>query len=165
MDRAEHAISQWATERPDLDHLPMAVLGRLAEASQLVSRDHLEPLFARFGLQAGEFDVLATLRRSGAPFALSPTALYQATMVTSGAMTGRLDRLEKLGFVARARNPNDRRGTLVELTKEGRDLIDKAIDAHVENEKSILSALKRNEQEQLNQLLAKVISSLGAEAG
>lgn len=160
MDRAELAISQWAKERPDLDRLPMAVLGRLAEASQIISRDHQEPLFARYGLQPGEFDVLATLRRSGAPFALSPTALYRATMVTSGTMTGRLDRLEKLGLVARERNPSDRRGTMVVLTQEGRRLIDEAVDAHVENEKEILSGLTRAEQEALNQLLAKLIIGL-----
>ncbi|TIU18494.1 MAG: MarR family transcriptional regulator, partial [Mesorhizobium sp.] len=101
MDRAAKAIEQWNKERPDLDVSPMAVLGRLNEASSLIARERLAPLFARFGLQSGEFDVLATLRRSGSPYALTPTALYEATMVTSGAMTNRLDRLEKAGLILR----------------------------------------------------------------
>lgn len=138
----------------------MAVLGRLAEASQVIARDHQEPLFARYGLQSGDFDVLATLRRSGAPYALSPTVLYQATMVTSGTMTGRLDRLEGLGFIARERNPTDRRGTMVVLTQEGCHVIDEAIGAHVENEKDVLSCLTRPEQEALSGLLAKLIAGL-----
>ena len=76
VDRAEQAAAQWQRERPDLDAFPMQVLGRLLEAGQLLSRDHLNPLFARFGLHPGEFDVLATLRRSGSPFTLTPTSLY-----------------------------------------------------------------------------------------
>lgn len=160
LDRAELAISQWAKERPELDSLPMAVLGRLSEAVQVISRDHFEPMFAGYGLQSGDFDVLATLRRSGAPYALSPTTLYQTTMVTSGTMTGRLDRLEKLELVARERNPTDRRGMNVVLTPKGQTLIDEAIVAHVENEKKILSALSRAEQETLNALLAKLLAGL-----
>ena len=96
MDRAAKALEQWRRERPDLDVSPMGVIGRLNEVSTMIMRDRLTPVFARFGLQAGEFDVLATLRRSGAPYALTPTELYEATMVTSGAMTARLDRLEKI---------------------------------------------------------------------
>jgi DNA-binding MarR family transcriptional regulator len=160
MDRAGKAVAQWQRERPDLDVSPMAVLGRLNEAASLISRDRLAPLFARFGLQAGEFDVLATLRRSGPPFALTPTALYEATMVTSGAMTNRLDRLEKAGFIARIPHPQDRRGLLVQLTESGRDLIDRAVEAHVENEHAILSALSPEEREKLAGLLQKLIAGL-----
>lgn len=160
MDRAELAITQWAKERPELDPLPMAVLGRLSEAAQVISRDHFEPLFAAYGLQSGDFDVLATLRRSGAPYALSPTMLYQTTMVTSGTMTGRLDRLEKLDLIARERNPADRRGMNVVLTSKGQTLIDEAVVAHVENEKRILLALSVSEQEALNLLLTKLIAGL-----
>src|ERR1700760_775428 len=87
VDRADLAIQQWARERPDLPSLPMAVLGRLAEASERVMRDHLNPLFEEAGLQAGEFDVLATLRRSGKPYLLSPTKLYETAMISSGGMT------------------------------------------------------------------------------
>ncbi|TGQ45916.1 MarR family transcriptional regulator [Mesorhizobium sp. M00.F.Ca.ET.216.01.1.1] len=160
MDRAAKAIEQWKRERPDLDVTPMAVLGRLSEAASLIARERLAPLFARFGLQSGEFDVLATLRRSGSPYALTPTALYEATMVTSGAMTNRLDRLEKAGLIRRAPHPSDRRGVVVQLTEKGRDLIDEALAAHLANEHQILSGLTRTEREALANLLRKLIASL-----
>lgn len=160
MDRAAKAIEQWARERPDLDASPMLVLGRLNEASSLIARERLAPLFARFGLQAGEFDVLATLRRSGQPYALTPTALYEATMVTSGAMTNRLDRLEKAGLILRGPHPNDRRGIVVQLTEKGLALIDEALTAHVANEHEILAGLSSAERETLALLLGKLIRSL-----
>ncbi|EHK57936.1 MarR family winged helix-turn-helix transcriptional regulator [Allomesorhizobium alhagi] len=161
MDRAARAVEQWQKERPDLDVRPMSVLGGLREAASLISRDRLNPLFARFGLQAGEFDVLATLRRSGPPYALTPTALYEATMVTSGAMTNRLDRLEKAGLIARGPHPEDRRGVIVQLTEKGRALIDEAVTAHVENEHQVLAGLTRAEQDRLAELLEKLIRSVG----
>lgn len=160
MDRAAKAVEQWKRERPDLDVSPMAVLGRLNEASSLVARERLAPLFARFGLQAGEFDVLATLRRSGQPYALTPTALYEATMVTSGAMTNRLDRLEKAGLIVRGPHPNDRRGIVVQLTDKGLALIDEALTAHVANEHEILAGLTVAEREKLAELLGKLIGSI-----
>jgi DNA-binding MarR family transcriptional regulator len=160
VDRAARAIEQWKRERPDLDVSPMGVLGRLNEASSLIARDRLAPLFARFGLQAGEFDVLATLRRSGSPHALTPTALYEATMVTSGAMTNRLDRLEKAGLILRGPHPNDRRGIVVQLTEKGLALIDEALTAHVANEHEILAGLTPAERETLSRLLEKLIGSL-----
>jgi DNA-binding MarR family transcriptional regulator len=159
MDRAAKAVEQWKRERPDLDVSPMLVLGRLNEASSLVARERLAPLFARFGLQAGEFDVLATLRRSGQPYALTPTALYEATMVTSGAMTNRLDRLEKAGLILRGPHPNDRRGIVVQLTDKGLALIDAALTAHVANEHEILAGLTVAERDTLAGLLAKLIGS------
>ncbi|MGX5826447.1 MarR family winged helix-turn-helix transcriptional regulator [Mesorhizobium sp. 43Arga] len=160
MDRAAKAIEQWKRERPDLDVSPMGVLGRLNEASSLIARDRLAPLFARFGLQAGEFDVLATLRRSGSPYALTPTALYEATMVTSGAMTNRLDRLEKAGLILRGPHPNDRRGIVVQLSEKGLALIEEALTAHVANEHEILAGLNDAERETLARLLGKLIASV-----
>ncbi|UDL88220.1 MarR family transcriptional regulator [Mesorhizobium sp. PAMC28654] len=160
MDRAAKAVEQWNRERPDLDVSPMAVLGRLNEAASLIARDRLAPLFARFGLQSGEFDVLATLRRSGAPHALTPTDLYEATMVTSGAMTNRLDRLEKAGLTLRGPHPNDRRGIVVQLTEQGLALIDEAVTAHVANEHKILAGLTQAERETLSHLLEKLIGSM-----
>ncbi|MBZ9796517.1 MarR family winged helix-turn-helix transcriptional regulator [Mesorhizobium sp. ES1-4] len=160
MDRAGKAIEQWQRERPDLDVSPMAVIGRLNEVASLIARERLAPLFARFGLQAGEFDVLATLRRSGSPYALTPTALYEATMVTSGAMTNRLDRLEASGLIQRAPHPNDRRGIVVRLTEKGLALIDEAVTAHVANEHQILSGLTQTEKETLSRLLEKLIGSV-----
>lgn len=160
LDRAALAVAQWRRERPEIDPFPMEVLGRLAELAHLVARDRLLPLFARFGLQNGDFDVLATLRRSGSPYALTPTALYEATMISSGGMTARLDRLEKAGLILRDKHPTDRRGTLVTLTERGRATIDSVLPAHVENERAILAALSADEQAQLNGLLAKLLAGL-----
>lgn len=160
MDRADIAIEQWARERPDLPALPMAVFGRLSDAVELVMRDHMNPLFAEAGLQPGEFDVLATLRRSGEPYMLSPTKLYEAAMISSGGMTNRLDRLERAGFVERRPDPNDRRGKLIALTEAGKRVIDETIGRHVANEERLLAALTPKEQEQLSQLLKKLIAGL-----
>ena len=160
MDRADVAIAQWAEERPDLPALPMAVLGRLSEAAERVMRDHLNPLFAEAGLQPGEFDVLATLRRAGAPYMLSPTRLYEAAMISSGGMTARLDRLERAGLVERRPDPGDRRGKLIALTAQGRKLADATITRHVANEQRLLAPLTRAEQEKLNALLKKLIAGL-----
>jgi DNA-binding MarR family transcriptional regulator len=160
MDRADLAIQQWARERPDLPPLPMEVLGRLAEASERVTRDHMDPLFAESGLQRGEFDVLATLRRSGEPYRLSPTRLYEALMISSGGMTNRLDGLERAGLIERSPDPDDRRGKLIALTAAGRRIVDETITRHVANEERLLSALTIAEQETLNALLRKLIAAL-----
>ncbi|UEP46712.1 MarR family winged helix-turn-helix transcriptional regulator [Burkholderia ambifaria] len=160
MDRAAHALAQWRVERPDLDASSMLVMGRLQEAALVIARDGLNPLFARYGLQPGEFDVLATLRRSGAPFALTPTALYDALMMSSGGMTARIDRLHKAGWVERRPNPADGRGTLVALTDTGRALIDEAVVAHVDNQRAMLAVLSQAEQTQLSALLEKLLAGL-----
>ncbi|WGS18070.1 MULTISPECIES: MarR family transcriptional regulator [unclassified Bradyrhizobium] len=164
MDRAARAIEEWKRERPDLNGLPMMVFGRLAEAAHSVAHNHLRPFLLTNGFQPAEFDVLATLRRAGAPYGLTPTALYDATMVTSGAMTGRIDRLEKAGLVERQSDPADRRGTIVALTKKGFAMIDKVIALHVENERRLLSGLSRKEQETLAGLLGKLIETLPKKA-
>lgn len=160
MDRAEIAVEQWARERPDLPALPMAVFGRLSDAAERVMNDHMNPLFAEAGLQSGEFDVLATLRRSGEPYMLSPTQLYEAAMISSGGMTNRLDRLERAGLVERLPDPNDRRGKLIALTDAGKQVIDETIGRHVANEERLLSVLTPVEQEKLNALLKKLIAGL-----
>jgi DNA-binding MarR family transcriptional regulator len=160
MDRAGAAIEQWARERPDLPSLPMAVLGRLSDAAERVMRDHMNPLFAEAGLQPGEFDVLATLRRSGKPYMLSPTQLYEALMISSGGMTARLDRLERARLVERRPDPNDRRGKLIALTDTGKRVIDETLGRHVANEQRILDTLTPAEQERLNALLKKLIAGL-----
>ena len=141
MDRAAQAVEQWNRERPDLDVSSMLLLGRLGEATLVIARERLQPVFAQFGLQPGEFDVLATLRRSGAPYALTPTALYDAAMMSSGGMTNRIDRLQQAGWVERRPNPEDGRGTLVALTQAGFALIDEAVTLHVENQRAVLSVL------------------------
>jgi DNA-binding MarR family transcriptional regulator len=138
----------------------MAIFGRLADAAERVTRDHMDPLFAKSGLQRGEFDVLATLRRSGHPYMLSPTQLYEALMISSGGMTNRLDRLERAGLVERRPDPNDRRGKLIALTDAGRRVVDQLIDGVVAGEERLLSVLTRAEREQLNVLLKKLITGL-----
>lgn len=160
MDRADRAVEQWGRERPDLPSLPMALFGRLSEASERALREHMNPLFAAAGLQTGEFDVLATLRRSGAPYMLSPTRLYEASMISSGGMTARLDRLENAGLIERRPDPNDRRGKLIALTDAGRVVIDDTIGKHVANEQRLLASLTLKEQEALNDLLRKLIAGL-----
>lgn len=163
-DRAAAAVAQWARERPDLDCSPMLVMGRVSELAQLLTRQHMQPFCARHGLQAGEFDVLATLRRAGAPHALTPTALYETAMISSGGMTSRIDRLEKAGLVARQPHPDDRRATLVTLTPAGIALIDQILPEHVDNEHRLMAALDADEQAQLAGLLKKWIASLNSDA-
>lgn len=138
----------------------MALFGRLNEASERVRKERMRPLFAEYDLQGGEFDVLATLRRSGAPYALNPTALYEATMVTSGAMTARVDRLETAGLVERGRDPNDRRGTIVSLTHDGLTLIDRIIASHVQNQARVLDGLSDADRRDLTRLLGLVLRGL-----
>ena len=158
--RAKFAAEQWQRELPQLDTRAMQVVGQLGTVAQLMARDWLNPLFAEHGLQPGEFDVLATLRRSGAPYALTPTALYEAAMLSSGGMTNRIDRLETAGLIERQKHPTDRRGVLVALTSEGKELIDKLVLLHVANEQRMLAALTTREQTQLGQLLAKLLHGM-----
>ncbi|TLP45642.1 MULTISPECIES: MarR family winged helix-turn-helix transcriptional regulator [Cohaesibacter] len=163
-DRAAFAVGQWKQEKPDWDFLPMELIGRIGEASQVIRNGHIEPLFARYGLQSGAFDVLATLRRAGRNkaglYALTPSQMYDCTMVSSGGMTNRLDRLEKKGLIARHPNPEDRRGTLVALTETGLALIEEVLTAHLANETRIVSPLSRDEQAQLSTLLGKLLAGV-----
>ncbi|VXC58854.1 HTH-type transcriptional regulator PecS [Pseudomonas sp. 8Z] len=163
-DRAQLAAEQWQQQRPDLDGFVMAIMGRLGELSQVISRDHLLPFFAEHGLQAGEFDLLATLRRSGEPYALMPTALYESAMISSGGMTSRIDRLERAGLIERRKHPSDRRGVLVALTPAGFELIDGMLKAHVANLQRVLAGLSRDEQRMLHALNGKLLEGLSLRA-
>lgn len=158
-DGVDEILEQWARERPDLDASPMGVIGRISRLSRLFEQE-IQQLFEAYGLHRGEFDVLATLRRAGAPYRLNPTELSTALMVSSGGMTNRLDRLEKAGLVARQPDPDDRRGTQVGLTEEGLRLIDAAVAEHVANEHRLLGALSAAEREELAGLLRKLLRSL-----
>jgi DNA-binding MarR family transcriptional regulator len=164
-DRAQQAAEQWQQQRPDLDAFSMAVIGRLGELSLMISRDHLLPFFAEHGLQAGEFDLLATLRRSGEPYALMPTALYESAMISSGGMTSRIDRLEKSGLIERRKHPSDRRGVLVALTLTGFELIDGIMAAHVGNLQRVLAGLTSDEQRTLHELHGKLLAGLAERDG
>jgi DNA-binding MarR family transcriptional regulator len=159
MDSIDRIVGQWRRERPDIDTEPMALVGRLQRVTQAL-RPKLDATHERFGLTGDLFDVLATLRRSGKPYELTPTALYRDMMLSSGAMTNRIDRLESENLVERHPDPDDRRGTLVRLTKSGKALIDKALGEHVENERRLLRALSTPERAQLAALLRKLLGDL-----
>ena len=160
VDRAAAAAAQWRRERPDLDAFPMELLGRLGELAGVITTQWTGPLFARFGLHRGEFDVLATLRRAGDPYALTPKQLIEQTMITSGGMTSRIDRLVVAALVERRPDIRDRRGTLVALTTNGLMRIDAMMAAHVANEQRVLLPLSAAEQHQLNGLLTKWLAGL-----
>ncbi|AQP46262.1 MarR family transcriptional regulator [Tessaracoccus aquimaris] len=151
-DHVSQIREQWAQERPDLDTEPIAIVGRLHRIGDHL-RERIAVVQAEFGLNEGEFDVLATLRRAGQPFELSPNELAAWTMVTSGAITKRVDRLAAAGYVERERAAHDRRGRVVRLTAEGRDLIDRAVEAHLANERALLAPLRASERVHLAALL------------
>ncbi len=152
MDHVDQIVKQWNRERPDLDVAPMALLGRLKRLMLHISREMAET-WAEHGLNAASFDVLATLRRSGPPFALSPADLIASTMVTSGTMTNRIDQLEKAGLVERTQSKEDRRSFLISLTGKGFDVIDAAVTAHVATQERLVSGLSPQERRQLNSLV------------
>ncbi|WP_286828808.1 MULTISPECIES: MarR family winged helix-turn-helix transcriptional regulator [Kordiimonas] len=158
MDHVDEIIEQWAKERPDLDTAPMALLGRLLKLQQHTSKATGET-FNQFGLNAAAFDVLATLRRSGPPYRLSPGALMDMTMVTSGTMTNRIDQLVKAGLVERIKNPDDGRGFLIALTDKGFKLVDEAVTAHVETQKDLTSRLSDADRETLSALVKKYLAT------
>ena len=160
-DAVEQILRQWAVARPDLDVSAMGVFARLSRADRLLKKS-LAETFEGYGLNGGEFDVLATLRRAGGPYGLTPTELYRSMMLSSAAMTNRIDRLEERGLVAREPDPDDRRGVRIRLTAAGLELIEGALAAHVEGEERLLAALSRDERRQLAGLLAKLMSSMQA---
>lgn len=159
MDKVDVILEQWAREMPVLDLGPMGVIGRLKRCAALMQR-RLDATFEEFGLGGWEFDVLATLRRSGKPYQLAPTALFSQLMVTSGTMTHRLQSLEARGWVARAPNPADARSMLVQLSPAGLELIERAVTRHVENEKNIMAPLGAGGSAALDAQLRKLLAML-----
>jgi DNA-binding MarR family transcriptional regulator len=161
-DRADHIdeiVAQWQRERPDLDTAALATLGRLFRVAQLAEPFLSAPL-RELGLQPGWFDLLAALRRAGKPHQLTPTDLMRATMLSSGGMTKRLDRLAEAGLIERSPDPRDRRGTLVRLTSKGRAMIDQAIGLHIQNEARLLDVLTTTERQALNRSLQTLLVAL-----
>ena len=154
-DEVDRLIAAWKRERPDLDLSPLAVLSRITRIAR-----HLD--IARrdaFGeLENWGFDVLAALRRAGEPHQLSPGQLMQETLVTSGTMTNRLDRLEELQLITRQPDPNDGRGSLVTLTRSGMRAVDSAMEDLLENERELLQNLTIKEREVLSDLLSKLVT-------
>lgn len=158
MDQVDRILAQWRAERPDLDVGPMGTLGRMSRLVRHL-REGMDQVFAAHGLNRASFDVLATLRRSGPPFALSPSELIEWTMVTSGTMTNRIDRLEAAGLVERRRNPDDKRGFLIGLTDKGHALIEEAVTEHVANQRRLTAALSDDERAALDALIAKWLAA------
>lgn len=162
MDSVDRVLEQWAAERPELDASPMGVVGRVQRASRLLDR-RLTGHFAERGLQLWEFDILATLLRSGPPYRLTAGALVGSSMVTSGAVTNRIDRLVARGLVTRETDPENRRSVLITLTGDGRAQAGAALGDHVAHETELLSSLTPREQRQLATLLRKLLIGLGDE--
>ena len=152
MDHVDRILAQWRRERPDLDVAPMGLIGRIKRLSQHLTRE-MEQTWATHGLNLASFDVLATLRRSGPPYRLSPGDLMATTMVTSGTMTNRIDQLEKAGLVERIPNPEDGRSFLIALSKKGFALIDEAATAHVATQERLVSCLSKKDRKALDALL------------
>ncbi|MFH8485398.1 MarR family winged helix-turn-helix transcriptional regulator [Streptomyces longisporoflavus] len=162
-DAIDELRAQWHRERPDMDAASldaMALVGRIKRADHLLSKG-MKPVFAEHGLEFPEFDVLATLRRVGAPHELTAGGLLKSAMVTSGAITNRLDKLERKGLIERRPDPSDRRAIRVRLTEAGRELVDRAVVDHVANEERMLGALTAEERGALDGALRRLLVSLG----
>lgn len=158
-DAVDTITAQWHHERPDLNLEAMAIIGRLGRLSVVAGRQ-IEEVFAAHGLQRGEFDVVAALRRSGAPYELNPSVLADTLMLSRAGMTGRLDRLEKAGLVCRIADAGDRRAVRVALTDRGLELIDQLITEHVENETRILSVLSAKDRKDLDRITRLLLADL-----
>lgn len=159
-DHVDLVLGQWAGQRPDLDVSPMAVIGRISRLARLLDTE-LRKVFAEHGLDRASFDVLATLRRNDPPHRLTPAQLMRSTMVTSGAVSQRLDRLEAGGLVTRTRDEDDARVVHVALTEAGLTLIDRVLPAHVANEHRLLAGLPPSARTNLSATLRDLLLSLG----
>jgi DNA-binding MarR family transcriptional regulator len=158
-DAVDAIVDQWATVRPELDSHGMAVIGRIHRLADLLEGE-LRTVFATEGLGNGDFDVLATLRRSGPPYRMTPGELTASAMVTSGAITKRVDRLAREGLVVRSVSEEDARGRVITLTEQGLALVDRLVVDHYANEARLVSALTPAEQTQLVALLRTFLRSL-----
>lgn len=158
MDAVDRILQQWRQARPDLDVSGMGPIGRLSRVFHHNSR-RMGETFARHGMNAAGFDVLATLRRAEPPHALSPGELMNAMMITSGTMTNRIEQLAKQGLVTRIADPKDARRAVVKLTRKGGDLIDMAISEHVETQKALLEPLTDQEIAALDTALRKLMAA------
>jgi DNA-binding MarR family transcriptional regulator len=152
LDHVARIQQNWARERPDVDVTPQGVIGRLHRLAAHLT-EQLCVVYRRHGLGEGEFDVLAALRRAGEPYERAPGELAVHTMVTTGAMTKRIDRLERDGLVTRRRSTSDGRGRVVALTKAGKELIDQAFTEHMRNERRLLDHLSPEDAAELEKLL------------
>ncbi|MFG0274185.1 MAG: MarR family winged helix-turn-helix transcriptional regulator [Phycisphaerales bacterium] len=159
MSHVDRVLEQWGRERPDLDLAPMGLIGRLTRVARHLNRE-MEAGFGDQGLTMASFDVLASLRRAGAPFRLSAGELVASTMVTSGTITHRVDQLVKAGYVERVENPDDGRGVLIALTARGRAVVDRAVAAHAANLERLTAGLSESEFRRLDRLLGRYLDVL-----
>jgi DNA-binding MarR family transcriptional regulator len=155
-DEVDEIVARWQSERPDLDVSPLQVLSRVSRLARHLDRAR-RAAFAAHGLEIWEFDVLSALRRQGPPYQLSPGALLRATLVTSGTMTNRIDRLTAKGLVSRRPDPQDKRGVLVQLTEAGLRTVDDAFAELLAGEEALLTALNSGQQDQLAGLLRTLL--------
>lgn len=158
-DEVDGLVEAWRAERPDLDVEPLQVLSRVSRLARHLDRAR-RAVFTEHGLEPWEFDVLAELRRSGPPYEMSPGRLLRATLVTSGTMTNRIDRLATAGLVRRHPDPADKRGVLVRLSTDGQERVDAALSALIEYEESLLGEMAPAERERLATLLRSLLSPL-----
>ncbi|WP_310964685.1 MarR family winged helix-turn-helix transcriptional regulator [Nocardioides terrisoli] len=158
-DEVDELVGAWQRERSDLDLTPVEVFSRLSRLSRRLDLARREA-FAEHGIETWEFDVLAALRRAGRPYQLSPGALIRETLVTSGTMTNRIDRLQQRGYVVRSPAPKDRRGVLVGLTDRGRRVVDGAFEGLIDRERALLAVLSPARAEQLAELLKALMAPL-----
>lgn len=158
-DAVDAVIASWSAERPDLDFWPVGVVGRIQRLSRLFDRA-IQEFSADHDLEQGEVDVLMTLRRAGSPYELSAGALLKAAMVTSGAITNRVDRMERKELVERVRDLNDRRSVRIKLTPHGLELVDELIGKHVANEARLLANFPRQRADRLADLMRELLESL-----
>jgi DNA-binding MarR family transcriptional regulator len=155
-DHVDFVTQQWAIAMPELDASSMAIFGRMLRIMKHLAKIRAEAL-APFGFRDGEFDVLATLRRAGSPFCLSPTQLYKSLLVTSGAMTNRLNHLEEAGLIARVADAQDKRSSLVALTAAGQEKIEQALQVHTQTQNTLLATLEPAQRQQLSALLSQLL--------
>lgn len=161
-DAVDRITSQWHDVRPEVDVTPIEVIGRISRLSRLVDR-RLAENFARHGLESWMYDVLATLRRSGEPYELTAGELVRQSMITSGAITNRIDRLEERSLVERARTV-DRRKVIVRLTAAGRQVVDEVVGGHMDTERELLAPLSARQQGEFARLLRTTLLALGDHA-
>lgn len=160
-DEVDRIVEDWSRERPDVDFAPLQVLSRVGRLSKHLDRARRQA-FAASGLEPWEFDVLAALRRAGEPYTLSPGRLLALTLVTSGTMTNRIDRLSARGYVERYPDPDDRRGVIVRLTAEGRAAVDAAFAALLDAERALLEDLPERDRTRLASLLRTLLAPFGS---
>jgi DNA-binding MarR family transcriptional regulator len=161
-DHVARIQAEWRRERPDVDVTPQGVIGRLHRLAGHLTNE-LTAVYAIYGLGEGEFDLLASLRRAGDPFQRTPSDIAEHTMVTTGAISKRIDRLERAGLVTRRRADADGRGRVIGLTPDGRALIDKAFEAHMANEARLLAALSPAQARDIEALLSTWLSAFEGE--